>query len=42
LLYDYDVIGRVIRVGASLARVSLPAAMTGRTYNANNQLTLAG
>jgi RHS repeat-associated protein len=42
LLYDYDALGRVIREGGSLVNVNLPAVATGRTYNANNQLTIAG
>jgi len=42
LLYDYDTDGRVIRIGGSLAKVDLPGAAAGNTYNANNQLTLPG
>jgi RHS repeat-associated protein len=42
LAYDYDAAGRVIRTGGSLAQVNLPAAVSGKTYNANNQLTLPG
>jgi RHS repeat-associated protein len=42
LLYDYDAVGRVIREGGSSATVTLPVAVTGRTYNANNQLTVVG
>ncbi len=42
LLYDYDAVGRVIREGGSHVNLNLPAAVTGRTYNANNQLTIAG
>jgi RHS repeat-associated protein len=42
LLYDRDAVGRIIREGGPLAKVDLPAAVTGRTYNANNQLTIAG
>ncbi len=42
LLYDYDTAGRVIRLGGSLGKVDLPAAIAGKTYGANNQLTLPG
>jgi RHS repeat-associated protein len=39
LTYDYDVLGRVIHLGGSLARMNLPAAMSGAVYNDHNQLT---
>jgi RHS repeat-associated protein len=42
LTYDYDALGRVIRQGGTLARVDLPAAVIGNTYNANNQLSMSG
>jgi len=42
LLYDYDAAGRVIRMGGSLAKLDLPGAVSGKTYNASNQLTLPG
>ncbi len=39
LTYGYDAVGRRTRVGGSLARTGLPAAITSASYNANNQLT---
>jgi RHS repeat-associated protein len=42
LLYSYDLAGRRIGVGGSLAAVNLPNAVTQTGYNANNQLTTWG
>jgi RHS repeat-associated protein len=42
LIYDYDGLGRVVRMGGTLAKVDLPLAASGRTYNANNQLSNPG
>jgi RHS repeat-associated protein len=39
LSYTYDAAGHRTTVGGSLARVSLPAAVSTTTYNASNQLT---
>ncbi len=40
LTYEYDVDGRLIKVGGSFARTGLPSALTSATYNAaNHQLT---
>ena len=36
--YGYDLAGRRISVSGSLANENLPAAVSGATYNANNQL----
>jgi RHS repeat-associated protein len=42
LLYAYDAGGRVVGFTGSLAKVELPSATIGRTYNANNQISLPG
>jgi len=42
MVYEYDAAGKVTRTSGSLAKIDLPAAMSGRAYNANNQLTLPG
>lgn len=39
LNYAYDAGGRRIQMGGSLANMTLPAAMSGATYDANNRLT---
>jgi YD repeat-containing protein len=39
LAYAYDANGQRTQIGGSWARTSLPAAITGNTYNADNQLT---
>ena len=39
LVYAYDAVGRRTTVAGTLARTSLPAAVSTTTYNANNQLT---
>lgn len=39
LTYAYDAGGRRIRMGGSLARTTLPAAVASATYDANNRLT---
>jgi len=42
LTYSYDLAGRRVGVGGSLASTQLPAAVTSAVYNANNQLTQWG
>ena len=42
LEYGYDLAGRRISVGGSLASTQLPTAVSSATYNANNQLTQWG
>jgi len=37
--YTYDVAGRRVSMGGGLAGITLPAAVTSATYNANNQQT---
>jgi RHS repeat-associated protein len=37
--YSYDLIGRRVSIGGSLARTNLPTAVTAPSYNATNQLT---
>ena len=39
LTYQYDTAGRRIRMGGSLARTTLPAAVASAAYDANNRLT---
>jgi len=39
LTYEYDQAGRRVRMGGSLARMTLPQAVATATYNAANQLT---
>jgi RHS repeat-associated protein len=39
LNYEYDPSGRVVSQSGSLARLSLPAALSGATYDVANQLT---
>ncbi len=42
LTYSYDLAGRRIGVGGSLASTQLPEAVSSAAYNANNQLTQWG
>jgi RHS repeat-associated protein len=42
LAYSYDLAGRRVGVGGSLASTQLPAAVSNAAYNANNQLTQWG
>jgi RHS repeat-associated protein len=42
LTYAYDLTGRRIGVGGSLAAVNLPSPISSTAYNANNQLTTWG
>jgi RHS repeat-associated protein len=42
LTYTYDLAGRRVGVGGSLASTQLPAALSSAAYNANNQLTQWG
>ena len=42
LEYSYDLAGRRVAVGGSLANEQLPAAVSSAAYNANNQLTQWG
>jgi YD repeat-containing protein len=42
LTYSYDLAGRRVGVGGSLASTQLPAAVSSPVYNANNQLTQWG
>jgi RHS repeat-associated protein len=42
LTYTYDLAGRRIGVGGTLASTQLPAAVSSAVYNANNQLTQWG
>jgi len=42
LAYSYDLGGRRISVGGSLARTGMPAAVASANYNANNQVTSFG
>src|ERR1035437_2624623 len=39
LTYNYDLAGRRVGVGGTLASTQLPAAVSSAAYNANNQLT---
>lgn len=39
LTYSYDLAGRRVGVGGTLASTQLPTAVSSATYNANNQLT---
>ena len=39
LTYAYDAAGRVIDKGGSLAATGMPAAVSGNTFNADNELT---
>lgn len=39
LAYSYDVAGRIIRKGGSLAATGLPAAVSGNRFNADNAMT---
>jgi len=41
-IYSYDLAGRRVSVGGSYAQTSLPLAISGTAYNANNQLTTWG
>ena len=42
LSYAYDAAGRRIQMGGTLANMTLPAAMSSATYDANNRLTSWG
>ena len=42
LTYSYDLAGRRTNIGGSFARTGMPAALTGASYNADNQLTRFG
>jgi len=42
LTYSYDLAGRRVGVGGSLASTQLPTAVSSAVYNANNQLTQWG
>jgi RHS repeat-associated protein len=42
LIYSYDLVGRRINMGGSLAQQELPLAISTTAYNANNQLTTWG
>ena len=42
LTYQYDAAGRRSGMGGSLAQMTLPAAFSGATYNAANQLMQRG
>jgi RHS repeat-associated protein len=42
LVYTYDDAGRVISVGGTMANVTLPSAISGMSYNANNEMVTWG
>jgi RHS repeat-associated protein len=42
MVYKYDALGRIVSVGGSLGHVDLPQAISGWTYNANNQVASLG
>jgi RHS repeat-associated protein len=42
LTYSYDALGRVVAVAGTMAKVNLPDAANGWTYNVNNQAALPG
>jgi RHS repeat-associated protein len=42
LTYSYDLAGRRVSIGGTLAQSNLPTALSSASYNANNQLTQWG